>query len=298
MKNLAILIVVAGGFSLGFSAHSIWLGSALIVLGTGIQWRLNPDPSLIVRMVALAVMAWVMCEWNRTPSVERTPMIDGQAGQYQASSPDVLGLVRVRIVTRATAKGPPILIFAEAHSLPLLGIDEATLKREVKRTLEHQGVPKEAAAESESLTAELVRAALSLALSGKMPRENPTIPEGTFSDEQGAGSYWGMFPDEYSHNCNFQDLADGRYEGRSSNPNFPARVALTIAGGTIHSADIIDIRSSSYGRDAITDIPKRMVQEQRIDVDIVSGATRTSYILRSAVFNACIKAGGRAEDDR
>ena len=58
----------------------------------------------------------------------------------------------------------------------------------------------------------------------------------------------------------------------------------------------MDFRASSYGQPAVDALPGRMVDENRVDVDVFSGATRTSYILRSAVFHACraaLKSAGK-----
>jgi uncharacterized protein with FMN-binding domain len=293
VKSSGITIAIIGAALLAFTAHSIWLGLGLLAVGAILVWRVKPELSVVVRIVALAVVAWAVGDWSRNPIVTPTRIVVGQAGQYQASSPDLLGLVKVRVVTRPAAQAPPLLIFAEAHSLPFLGIDQSTLKYEVARTLEHQGVPRDRDPRSEPLTAGLVRAALSVAISGKRPREEPIVPPGAWSNGKGADSYWGMFPDEYSHNCLFEKVPDGRHEGQSSNPHFPGRVALSVSGGKLERVEVVSIRASGHGQKAVSEIPRQMVEQQRIDVDVISGATRTSYILRSAAFNACFRAGGR-----
>ena len=99
-----------------------------------------------------------------------------------------------------------------------------------------------------------------------------------------------MFPSEFDHRCSVNDAPDGRWVGQSSNPAYPATVALTIQAGRIQQVEVLDHRASYRGDKALTELPAKVVAEQNTNIDVISGATRTSLILRSAVFHACQEA--------
>jgi len=82
----------------------------------------------------------------------------------------------------------------------------------------------------------------------------------------------------------FKRIADGTYRGNSSSG--PVRVTLdvTVKGGNITSIEIID-SFHGRGRDADGLIP-RIIQAQSVNVDAISGATRTSTTILNAVKNA------------
>ncbi|MBT9560201.1 MAG: hypothetical protein IV100_29500 [Myxococcales bacterium] len=217
------------------------------------------------------------------------PVAGLAAGQYDADSPDLLGLVHVRAVIRAPAlpAGTATLILVDAHAPPWLGFDDATLKRESQRALEAQGVPAAPSPASDPGTAHLVHGALARALASTPT--SPELPDG--ATQQGAiDTYYAMFPQEFAHTCDFSKLPSGSFEGTSSNPGFPARVRITVVAGTLKRVEVLDSKHSDHGRPAFETLPAKMVEQNRADVDVVAGATRSSWILRSAVFHAC-KAG-------
>jgi uncharacterized protein with FMN-binding domain len=217
------------------------------------------------------------------------PVAGLAAGQYDADSPDLLGLVHVRAVVRAPASpgGPSTLILVDAHAPLWLGFDDATLKRESQRALEAQGIPAAPSPASDPGTAHLVHGALARAL-GVTPTA-PELPDG--ATQQGAlDTYYAMFPQEFAHVCDFTKLPSGSFEGTSSNPGFPARVRITVVAGALKRVEVLESKHSDYGRPAFETLPAKMVEQNRADVDVVAGATRSSWILRSAVFHAC-KAG-------
>lgn len=214
------------------------------------------------------------------------PIATLAAGQYDADSPDLLGLVHVRAVVRApiTPSGSATLILVDAHAPLWLGFDDATLKRESQRALEAQGVPAAPSPASDPGTAHLVHGALARALNASPTP--PELPDG--ATQQGAlDTYYAMFPQEFAHACDFSKVPSGSFEGTSSNPGFPSRVRITVVAGALKRVEVLDSKFSEYGRPAFETLPAKMVEQSRADVDVVAGATRSSWILRSAVFHAC-----------
>jgi len=205
-----------------------------------------------------------------------------EPGQYSTKSDDLAKLVTVRIVIREGGH----LIFAEAHAAPGVGLDEGTLYREPHRALFYQGVPPAPDPKSDPTTAAIVYHALAKAMSGTIPREEPQLPEGAAQWGNG-DTYWGMFPSEFDHRCALSTAKDGIWEGISSNPQFPTRVRVTIAANKLANIEVLQKWHSEYGRAAFEQLPARMIDRQEVNLDAVSGATRSSLIIRSAVWNAC-----------
>lgn len=259
-----------------------WPSAALVTLGgLAVGWQrkrvLAACGALLVLSAGARLINFDLQKVETLPLQELTP------GQYTAHSGDLLKLVTVRVVIREGGH----LIFAEAHALPIAGLDQQTLYQEPYRALLHQTVPPTIDAQSDPFTAKLVKSALSRALSGEVDREDPTVPDGARRVDSGGDTYWGMFPNEFDHRCDLSKAPDGRFIGKSSNPDFPATVAITIAVGKITSVEVLDHRASHRGDGALDQLPARIVSQQNTQVDVVSGSTRTSYILRSAVFHAC-----------
>lgn len=86
-----------------------------------------------------------------------------------------------------------------------------------------------------------------------------------------------------------QNLKDGLYEG--SYKGGPNKAVVEVR---IESNRIVDIRvlkhTAMRGVKAEPIIPNRIVEEQSTDVDAVSGATNSSYVLMNAVQKAVEKA--------
>ena len=83
------------------------------------------------------------------------------------------------------------------------------------------------------------------------------------------------------------DLAtidDGEYFGDADVGFISARVRVVVENHTIAELELLE-HVHDRG-EAANVLPGRMLEEQRIDVDAVSGATRSSRVIQEAVFNA------------
>lgn len=77
---------------------------------------------------------------------------------------------------------------------------------------------------------------------------------------------------------------DGTYHGSASAVLVNAKVAVQIKDGRIHALELLEHRHGpDSGAEALCD---RIIQENRIDVDSISGATFSSLVVKSAVFDA------------
>lgn len=87
---------------------------------------------------------------------------------------------------------------------------------------------------------------------------------------------------------NIPDVSDGVYIGEYDVNFIYAKVEVTVQNGEITDIIILEHRHE-HGKAAETVINK-IVDEQRIDVDAVSGATNSSIVIKKAVENA-LKSG-------
>lgn len=87
---------------------------------------------------------------------------------------------------------------------------------------------------------------------------------------------------------NISDVSDGVYIGEYDVNFIYAKVEVTVQDGEITDIIILEHRHE-HGKAAETVINK-IVDEQRIDVDAVSGATNSSIVIKKAVENA-LKSG-------
>ena len=83
---------------------------------------------------------------------------------------------------------------------------------------------------------------------------------------------------------NIPDVPDGVYIGEYDVNFIYAKVEVTVRNGEITEIDILEHRHER-GRtaEAITD---KIIHEQRIDVDAMTGATNSSTVIKKAVENA------------
>lgn len=79
-------------------------------------------------------------------------------------------------------------------------------------------------------------------------------------------------------------IPDGTYNGEYDVDFIHAKVAVTVESGIIVQIELLEHRhergSTAEG------IEQRIVEEQRIDVDAISGATNSSTVIKKAVDNA------------
>lgn len=80
------------------------------------------------------------------------------------------------------------------------------------------------------------------------------------------------------------DIPNGVYIGECDVNFIHARVEVTVDSGEITNIRILE-HKNERGQAAET-VVERIVSEQRIDVDAVSGATNSSTVLKKAVENA------------
>ena len=83
---------------------------------------------------------------------------------------------------------------------------------------------------------------------------------------------------------NISDIPDGVYIGEYDVNFIYARVEVTVQNGEIKNINILEHRHER-GK-AAEAIANKIVDEQKIDVDAISGATNSSAVIKKAVENA------------
>lgn len=86
---------------------------------------------------------------------------------------------------------------------------------------------------------------------------------------------------------NISDIPDGVYIGEYDVDFIYAKVEATVKNGEVSNINILEHRHER-GETAEAIINK-IVKEQKIDVDIISGATNSSIVIKKAVENALKK---------
>jgi uncharacterized protein with FMN-binding domain len=84
---------------------------------------------------------------------------------------------------------------------------------------------------------------------------------------------------------NFASIPDGTYTGEGRDFVVFARVDVTMKAGIIEAFKITKLVTSKIGKPAVV-LAERVVQEQSLDLDAVSGATLTSNAILGAGRNA------------
>jgi len=79
-------------------------------------------------------------------------------------------------------------------------------------------------------------------------------------------------------------VPDGTYTGECDVGLIYAKVEVTVKDGVITRIDLLEHRNGR-GKPA-EGIEQRIIEQQRIDVDAVSGATNSSIVIKKAVDNA------------
>ena len=80
------------------------------------------------------------------------------------------------------------------------------------------------------------------------------------------------------------DVSDGTYIGEYDVNFIYAKVEVTVEDGEIVSINIVEHRHER-GK-AAEKVIEKIIEEQKIDVDAVSGATNSSTVIKKAVENA------------
>ena len=83
---------------------------------------------------------------------------------------------------------------------------------------------------------------------------------------------------------NISDVSDGVYVGEYDVDFVYAKVEVTVQNGVITNIDILE-HKNGRGKPAEV-VADRIMEEQKIDVDAVSGATNSSVVIKKAVENA------------
>ncbi len=85
-------------------------------------------------------------------------------------------------------------------------------------------------------------------------------------------------------NLDISDVSDGVYVGEYDVDFIYAKVEVTVQNGVITNIDILE-HKNGRGNSAEVVID-RIMKEQKIEVDAVSGATNSSTVIKKAVENA------------
>lgn len=83
---------------------------------------------------------------------------------------------------------------------------------------------------------------------------------------------------------NITEIPDGVYTGEYKVNFIYARVEATVQNGRITDLKLLEHRNERGG--PAESIRKRILDEQKIDVDTVTGATNSSIVIKKAVENA------------
>lgn len=83
---------------------------------------------------------------------------------------------------------------------------------------------------------------------------------------------------------NVNEIPDGEYTGKYDVGYIYAKVKVTVADGKISDIEILEHRNERGGK--AESIIEDILEEQRIDVDAVTGATNSSLVIKKACENA------------
>lgn len=86
---------------------------------------------------------------------------------------------------------------------------------------------------------------------------------------------------------NLSQIDDGTYTGEYDVDFIYAKVNVTVKNHVITNVDLVEYKHEKGA--AAEAIPDKIVEEQRVDVDCVSGATNSSKVIKKAVENALTK---------
>ena len=85
-------------------------------------------------------------------------------------------------------------------------------------------------------------------------------------------------------NVDISDVPNGVYIGEYDVDFVYAKVEVTVQNGVITNIDILEHKNGRGSRAEV--VVDRIIEEQKIEVDAVSGATNSSTVIKKAVENA------------
>lgn len=85
-------------------------------------------------------------------------------------------------------------------------------------------------------------------------------------------------------NVDLQTIEDGTYFGDCNVGYIRVKVRVVIKDHTMTEIELIEHKNDRGG--AANALPDRILEQQRIDVDAVSGATSSSRVIQEAIYNA------------
>ena len=85
-------------------------------------------------------------------------------------------------------------------------------------------------------------------------------------------------------NLDISNIPDGVFIGEYDVDFVYAKVEVTVQNGVITNIDILEHKNGRGSRAEV--VVDRIVEEQKIEVDAVSGATNSSTVIKKAVENA------------
>lgn len=89
-------------------------------------------------------------------------------------------------------------------------------------------------------------------------------------------------------NINIDNIADGTYNGEAKQGNYVYKVRVEVENHKIVNIDGVDNRKSPYVTYA-EGVFSKIIKQQKVDIDVVTGATTTSKAFMKAVENALDK---------
>lgn len=92
-------------------------------------------------------------------------------------------------------------------------------------------------------------------------------------------------------NLDISDVSDGVYVGACDVDFIYAKVEVTVQDGVITNIDILEHINERGSRAEV--VVDRIIEEQKIEVDAVSGATNSSTVIKKAVENALTGKNGK-----
>jgi uncharacterized protein with FMN-binding domain len=85
-------------------------------------------------------------------------------------------------------------------------------------------------------------------------------------------------------NVDLNSIEDGEYFGDCDVDFIRAKIRIVVQDHIITDLELLEHYNDRGG--AADALPARILKEQRIDVDVISGATASSHVIQEAIYNA------------